>query len=109
MTSPEGMELLATQLAHPEDLQNLSEEEIFVNPIYRDARPGKFFPKTQAIRQNQTKVDMRSIGTALGSYLVDFNFFPIHPEVTSIWNVELPPEYYEGRILMGGICPSSMF
>ncbi len=36
MTSPEGMELLATQMAHPEDLQNLSEEEIFVNPIWEE-------------------------------------------------------------------------
>ncbi|MDY0093731.1 MAG: type II secretion system protein GspG [Candidatus Vecturithrix sp.] len=106
MTSPEGMELLATQLAHPEDLQNLSEEEIFVNPIWEEMQDLEIpFLKTQAIRQNQTKVDMRSIGTALGSYLVDFNFFPIHPEVTSIWNVELPPEYYEGTYTDGWDMP----
>ncbi|GAK60448.1 type II secretion system protein G [Candidatus Vecturithrix granuli] len=106
MTSPEGMELLMTQFAHPEDLQNLSEEEIFVNPIWKGLQDaGLPFLKTQVSRQNQTKVDMRAIGTALGSYLVDFDFFPMHSELTSLWNVELPYEYYGGAYTDGWDMP----
>ena len=34
MSSPEGMELLMTTLAHPADFQDLSEEQIFINPFW---------------------------------------------------------------------------
>ena len=106
MTSPEGMELLRSQLAHPQDLQNLSEEAIFVNPIWEGVQELDIpFLKTQAIRQNRTKADMQAIGTALGSYLVDFNFFPMHPELTSLWNVELPYQYYGGTYTDGWDMP----
>ena len=106
MSRPEGLELLMTQFTHPEDLQDRSEEEIFVNPMWEDMEDLEIpFLKTQASRQNQTKADMRAIGTALGSYLVDFNFYPIHSELTNFWNVELPPEYYSGSYMDGWEAP----
>lgn len=109
MSRPEGMELLMTNFAHPEDLQDRSEEEIFANPMWEGLEDLDDleipFLKTQGSRQNRTKADMRAIGTALGSYMVDFNFFPAHLELTNLWNVELPPEYYGGSYVDGWEMP----
>lgn len=45
-------------------------------------------------RQLRTSADMRAIGTALGSYLVDYNYFPLF---SGNWKNELVGEkYYQG-------------
>ena len=47
-------------------------------------------------RLNETKAYMRALGTALGSYQVDHNAFPVQSSETD-WNKNiLPPEYYQG-------------
>ncbi len=43
-----------------------------------------------------TRRDMRAIGTALGSYQVDYNVFPIQPELADFSRTTIPPVYYEG-------------
>lgn len=47
---------------------------------------------------SRTAADMRAIGTAVGSYQVDYNYFPVH---TGEWNNDLVNNgsgwtYYEG-------------
>lgn len=102
MASPEGMELLMATLAHPADFQDLSEEEIFVNPFWEAVMEGDGFPLLKAVqrsKRSRTVADMRALGTALGSYQVNFNYFPRHPEATEMWSVDLPNEYYMGAFM----------
>ncbi|MBD3307673.1 hypothetical protein GF339_14655 [candidate division KSB3 bacterium] len=106
MSSPEGMQLLQDTLLHPADFQALSDEEIFVNPFW--VVQGDSFPLLSAIqrsKRSRTAADMRAIGTALGSFLVDMNYYPQHPELTEMWNVDLPPEYYSGSYTDGWGAP----
>ena len=49
------------------------------------ALPG-FITAANRSKVNQTAAVMRAIGTALGSYNVDWNFFPVY---TGDWNLEL--------------------
>ena len=47
-------------------------------------------------RQKRSMADMRSVGTALESYSVDFNFYPrvaITDQSVTAWNVYLAPTY----------------
>lgn len=108
MSSPEGMELLMTTLGHPADFQSFSEEEIFVHPFWETIMESDRFPLLKAIqrsKRSRTAADMRALGTAVGSYMVDFNFFPIQAEATEMRNVALPPEYYGGAYRDGWETP----
>jgi len=104
MSSPEGMELLQTSLMHPADFQDLSEEEIFMNPLWKMLMESEnllFSREIQRSKQLRTAADIRTIGTALGSYQVDFNFYPKQVEAVEIQDAGLPPEYYSGSYLDG--------
>ena len=48
----------------------------------------------QRSKRSRSAADMRAIGTALGSYLVDHNIFP-NP-ATSVWTTLSDLGYYEG-------------
>jgi len=102
MSSPEGMQLLMTTLAHPADFQDLTEEQIFINPFWEAIMEGDGFPLLTAIqrsKRSRTIADMRALGTAFGSHQVDFNYFPQHSEATEMWSVNLPKEYYAGAYM----------
>ena len=49
------------------------------------------------LKHKETLTIMRSIGTAIGSYQVDYNAFPIFPVETDFNDNILPKNYYEGR------------
>ena len=108
MLPPEGMERLMTEVAHPDDFQDLSEEQIFENPFWKSVLESDEFPLLRSIqrsKQSRTKADMRAIGTALGSYIVDFNFFPLQTEIGEIQNAGLPKDYYWGTFVDGWDSP----
>jgi hypothetical protein len=50
----------------------------------------------QRSKRALTAADMRAMGAALGSYQVDNNVFPIHPEESEIWELETNSDYYAG-------------
>jgi general secretion pathway protein G len=52
----------------------------------------------QRSKRSRTAADVRAIGTALGSYQVDTNIFPINTANTfdNIYRTSLPATYYEG-------------
>jgi len=104
MASPEGMEKLFSTLQHPADFQALPEEQIFVNPFWQALLENENLPWASAAnesKRSQTVADMRALGTALGSYQVDYNVFPAHPEATMVADIELPEEYYLGATTDG--------
>lgn len=45
---------------------------------------------------SSTMRDMRAIGTALGCYQVDYNVYPIQPELADFSRTTIPSVYYEG-------------
>lgn len=55
-----------------------------------------FLMAIQRSKRSRTAADMRAIGTALGSFQVDQNTFPVQAQETD-WNDDiLPSEYYMG-------------
>jgi hypothetical protein len=108
MATPDGMGQLFATLQHPSDFQDLEEEQILVNPVWESLMEGDglpFFGAGGGTKQARTVSDMQAIGTALGSYYVDNNSFPQHPEEAEIWELEIYPDYYEGMITDGWEMP----
>jgi general secretion pathway protein G len=54
----------------------------------------------QRSKRSRTAADIRAIGTALGSYNVDFNFFPKSSGAMGT-NIGLPESYYKGAVKDG--------
>ena len=49
----------------------------------------------QRSKRSRTAADIRAIGTGLGSYLVDYNFFP-QTDADTMWTILKDEEYYSG-------------
>jgi ankyrin repeat protein len=99
MSSPDGLERLQNILKHPADFQKVTAEPLFVNPFWKTIM-GKtelpFSGELERSKQTRTVADMRAIGTALGSYQVDFDFFPKYDGTINLQDAGLPQEYYVG-------------
>jgi type II secretion system protein G len=54
----------------------------------------------QRSKRSRTAADMRAIGTAIGSYQVDFNWYPKTAAAGTDFAVTplMPPEYYAGAV-----------
>lgn len=99
MLTPDGQDLLFNTLKHPSDFQDLTGEEIFINPLWESFKAGEGAPwvaAAQRAKRLRTAADMRALATALGIYQVDQGTFPKYQEATDFWNLEFPAEYYEG-------------
>jgi len=55
----------------------------------------------QRSKRSRTAADMRAIGTALGSYNVDLNQFPVLATEGDMTSSTLPTIYYEGSVKDG--------
>ena len=62
---------------------------------------GMIFRGYMAPKRPRTVADMRAIGTALGSYQVDYNTFPIQPVLGDLEDAALPAVYYEEVVYKG--------
>ncbi len=49
----------------------------------------------QRSKRSRTAADVRAVGTGLGSYLVDYNFFP-NATTANMWTILKLEEYYQG-------------
>ncbi len=99
IATPDAMELLVEDFGHPLDFQDRSNDSIFEHPVWEDFVAEEAIPLLAAIhrsKRSRTIADMRAIGTALGSHLVDTNYFPPQETETEMRNVELPDIYYKG-------------
>ena len=97
MMSPDGMETLFTTLQHPADFQVPADEAVFVNPFWEAIAENDELPwvaATNRSKRSMTVADMRAMGTAFGSFMVDSNHFPVYPEVTWVWDIEATYEQY---------------
>jgi general secretion pathway protein G len=55
----------------------------------------------QRSKRSRTAADMRAIGTALGSYQVDFNKYPVQADGNFVVTTLLPGDYYAGSVKDG--------
>ena len=123
-STPKGMELLFSQFMHPKDLSIEEDTLLFTNPLWENILdflvnsgepelweladilvPGGDDDGDEGLEEpylgdpeEQSRMDMRAIGTALGSYQVDFNEFPSVEGEVPFAAIELPEEYYSGAI-----------
>ena len=123
-STPDGMNLLFSQLMHPKDRAVGADTLLFTNALWEDIREFLESSGERDLREladilvpsedegggvvpdageqdlselgEQNRILMQTIGTALGAYMVDFGEYPWTEEEAPFDEVYLPEDYYDG-------------